>query len=96
MMNLDTVTHCPNETFSISVDSCESMPKIQATFEHIPANRIKDVIRVAEQAFRSVEVTSEETGEICYNAYCREEWYSPIFNYGEALDTMCHYAYDEK
>jgi hypothetical protein len=79
-------------TYTVTVDSCESCPKIVASFDAVPENRLKDVLYYATKAFRSVEVINNDTGEVALTLYqglvlfddrCR-------YSYGDALDYMRH------
>ena len=80
-------------TFSITVDSYECNPKIVATFDEVPADRLETALYYAERAFRSVEVVSNTTGEVCYSRYVGVEMFEKRLNnysYGEALDIIKH------
>lgn len=80
-------------TFNVTVDSCENCPKIVATFENVPANKLETVLYYADRAFRSVEVVSNATGEVYYDRYVSVELFEKRLNnysYGEALDIIKH------
>lgn len=80
-------------TFSITVDSCEFSPKIVATFDEVPADKLEMALYYAERAFRSVEVVSNTTGEVYYSRYASVEMFEKRQNnygYGEALDIIKH------
>jgi hypothetical protein len=82
-----------NSTFNLTLDSCENCPKIVATFENVPMSKLEDVLYYAERGFRSVEVVSNETGEVLFNQYvCHEIFESRHsgYNYGEAIDYIQH------
>ena len=87
-------------TYNITIDSLEARPKFSATFEDVPEKALKDAIYVATRTFRSVEVINNETGEIVLTHYEGADYkdnYNPqAFNYGEAMDIMCHYCYDKE
>ena len=80
-------------TYTLTVDSCESNPKIVATFEEVPADRLETVLYYAERGFRSVEVVSNTTGEVYYSRYVSIDMFEKRqsnYNYGEALDIIKH------
>lgn len=84
-----------NHTYTIKLDSCETTPCINAKLKEVPHNRLQKAMEMAIKAFRSVEVTAEETGEIIFSYYVDCDWHSPIFSYGEMIDMLCHICYDE-
>ena len=80
-------------TFTLTVDSCESCPKIVATFEEVPADKLETVLYYADRAFRSVEVVSNTTGEVYYSRYVSVDIFEKRqnnYSYGEALDIIKH------
>ena len=79
-------------TFNITVDSCENCPKIVATFEDVPEEKLSDMLFYAKRAFRSIEIINNQTGEIAYSRYmCCELFENEIsYNYGDCLDYMRH------
>lgn len=79
-------------TFNITVDSCENCPKIVATFENVPEEKLSEVLYYAKRAFRSIEVVNNQTGEIAYSRYvCCELFENEIlYTYGDCLDYMRH------
>jgi hypothetical protein len=81
-----------NNTFNITLDSCENCPKVVATFENVPEEKLSDVLYYATRAFRSIEVINNQTGEIAFNSYTCVELFKDKqnYNYGEALDYMHH------
>lgn len=83
------------QTYTIKLNSCESKPCVSAELKEVPHDRLQRAMEEAIKAFRSVEVTAEETGEIIFNYYVDYDWHLPIFNYGEMIDMLCHICYDE-
>lgn len=79
-------------TFNITVDSCENCPKIVATFEDVPKEKLPDMLFYAKRAFRSIEVINNQTGEVAYSRYmCCELFENEInYSYGDCLDYMRH------
>jgi hypothetical protein len=83
------------QTYTIKLDSCESKPCVSAELKEVPHNRLQEAMEMAIKAFRSVEVTAEETGETIFSYYVDCDWHLPIYNYGEMIDMLSHICYDE-
>lgn len=80
-------------TYKLTLDSCECNPKIIATFDEVPADKLETALYYAERAFRSVEVVSNTTGEVYYSRYVSVDMFEKRLNnygYGEALDIIKH------
>ena len=86
------------QTYTMKLDSCEGKPGIECVFHQIPENRLQKAMEMAIKAFRSVEATAEETGEIIFNFYMDSDWHLIIFNYGEMIDMLsqCFYYNGQK
>lgn len=83
------------QTYTMKLDSCEGKPGIECVFHNIPEDKIRKVMEMAVKAFRSVEITAEETGEIIFSYYMDCEWHKVVFNYGEMIDILSHICYDK-
>ena len=83
-------------TYKLVVDNYENTPHINATFDNVPKDRLLRAVDFAHKAFRNVEATAEETGEIIFTRYTDSEWFCPAYNCGEALDILSHICYDEE
>lgn len=81
-------------TYTLTLDSCESRPKIVASFEAIPEDKVKRAFEFASKNFRDVQVTCDQTGEIIFNHYVDCDWFEPIYNYGEAIDYLMPICYN--
>ena len=80
-------------TYKLVLDNCECNPKIVATFDEVPADKLETALYYADRAFRSVEVVSNTTGEVYYSRYVSVEAFEKRYNnysYGEALDVIKH------
>lgn len=79
-------------TYKLTVDSCENCPKIVATFENVPEEKLSDMLFYATRGFRSIEVINNQTGEVAYSRYVNCELFENevSYNYGECLDYMKH------
>ena len=66
-------------TYKLSLDSYQSNPKIIVEFEEVPENVLETVINIAKYAFRSIEVVSNETGEIVLSHYVGLQMFTPLY-----------------
>ena len=82
-------------TYTVKIDSCEARPKIITEFNEVPDNQLEQVVYIAKKAFRSVEVTNVETGEIVLTHYVGDRLWERAFGYGEAIGIISHYAYEK-
>jgi hypothetical protein len=82
-------------TFTLRFDTMECCPKMEGSFERVPANRIKCALSVAKSAFRSVDVIDENTGEVMYNQTISPAWFNPLCSYGDAIDTIHEICYGD-
>ena len=83
------------DTFTLAVDSCESRPQIDVRFKNIKHEHIEEAARIASAAFRQVEVTNEETGEIVFSLYVDCDWFNPSRTYGKTIDAINLLCYGE-
>lgn len=82
-------------TYTLRFDTMESRPKMEGAFEEVPANRIQRALVIAKNAFRSVDVIDENTGEVMYNQTVSPAWFSPQCSYGEAIDIIHEICYGD-
>ena len=87
-----TNTATATTTYTVSVDSCESCPKIIANFDSVPEDKLLDILYYAKKAFRFVEVVNNETGEVALNLLQGQFLFDKNcgYSYGDALDYMRH------
>lgn len=81
------------QTYTLTVRSCESHPDIEATFKHIRPQNLAWAILLAGKAFRQVRVTADETGEIIHDFYMDADWFCSTLSYGEAIDKIAATCY---
>lgn len=84
-----------NDTYTLAVNSCESRPDIEARFKNIKREHIEEATRIAATAFRQIEVTNEETGEVIFSMYIDCDWFNPSRHYGTAIDAINLLCYGE-
>jgi hypothetical protein len=81
-------------TYELTINSCNSQPSIKATFEHIPASRLRRAFEFAIRTFRQVDATDEETGQVIFSHYVDADWHESVYNEGEALDILVSICYN--
>lgn len=84
-----------NDTYTLAIDSCESRPDIEVRFKNIKREHIEEATRIASTAFRQVEATNEETGEVIFSLYVDGNWFNPSRSYGKAIDAINLLCYGE-
>lgn len=72
--------------YTVTANSCEN-PAITVEFKGLCGNCAVEAVATLETAFRSVDVTDEETGEVVYTHYVGSDWFVPQREYGKAIDT---------
>ena len=77
-------------TYKLTLDSCQSNPKIIVEFDEVSESMLESVINVAKYAFRSIEVVNNETGEVVLNYYVGLQLFKPLYEYGTAIDTIAN------
>ena len=89
-------THNYDETtYTLRFDTMECRPKMEGSFEGVPANRIQQALAIAKNTFRSVDVIDENTGEVMYNQGISPAWFNPKYSYGEAIDIIHEMCYGD-
>ena len=83
-------------TYKLTLDNCQSNPKVIAEFDSVPESVLENVINTAKFAFRSIEVVSNETGEVVLTHYVGLQLFKPLFECGEAIDIISRYCQDEQ
>ena len=90
-----TFNQTAETTYTLRFDTMECHPKMEGAFEDVPANRIQKALAVAKNAFRSVDVIDESTGEVMYNQTISPAWFNPKYSYGEAIDVIHEMCYGD-
>ena len=71
--------------YTVTAKSCEN-PNIVAQYKGLCEKCAGEVAKILGEAFRSVEVLNEETGEVELTYYVGCGWFTPTMTYGWALD----------
>ena len=81
------------QTYTMRIRTGESPMAIESEFGNIPHEKITKAMSMAILAFRSVEVTASETGEIIFSFYKDYNFFTPVYGYGEMLSMLCGICY---
>lgn len=73
-------------TYTVSADSCNAL-KIQVSFT-TSWNRACWVYNILRQAFRDVNMTDGETGEVMFSQYASDQCFNPTMTIAEALEQL--------
>ena len=90
-----TFNQTAETTYTLRFDTMECRPKMEVAFEGVPAIRIWRALAVAKNAFRSVDVIDESTGEVMYNQSISPAWFDPKYSYGDAIDIIHEMCYGD-
>lgn len=77
-----------NETYTVSCETCESIPSIKFEISGVSAEKAKRMADVAQKAFRDVRIENDSTGEIMKSTYIDRDWFIQSLQYGEAIDMI--------
>jgi hypothetical protein len=88
-----TKTEAIITTFTISVESGNSYPSVKAEFHGASIADIRRAIEIALEAFRTVEVVCEQTGEVYYNCYIADDLFIATDAYGSVIDRISKLLY---
>ena len=83
------------QTYTMKLNSFANKPEVTVTLPNIPENKIRWAMDLATQAYRSVEVIADETGELIFSYYMDSSFQDNVLNYGEMIDILCARCYDE-
>ena len=75
-------------TYTVNLKTCDSLPSIECSIPNVPKSKVGRIVAVAQLAYRSVEVVCEQTGEIAITIYSNDDFFNPVYNYGETIDTI--------
>lgn len=81
-------------TYTLTIESCESRPHLVAEFRDVPEDKIQRAFNFASKNFREARAVCDQSGEVILSAYVGEEWFAPVYNYGEAIDYLTPICYN--
>ena len=90
----ETATPCAN-TYTLTVESLESRPNIKISFNGVKHNDIMVAFNVAKSAFRQIEITNEQTGEVMTTFYMSDEFHRPSRSYGDVVNYLTKFCYED-
>ena len=70
--------NCGGEVGKIKIEVVLKASETQLTF----------IANKAREAFRQIEITNDETGELVFSSYTSPDWFSPMSTEGEVLDEI--------
>lgn len=73
-------------TYTVSADSCNAF-KIQVSLT-TTWNRACWLYNILRQAFRDVNMTDGETGEVMFSQYASAECFNPIMTVAEVMENL--------
>lgn len=77
-----------NETYTVSCETCESIPSIHFEISGVSAEKAKRMADIAQKAFRDVRIANDCTGEIMKSVYIDRDWFIQTLQYGTAIDMI--------
>ena len=76
--------------FNVKLDNCGGEVgkiKIEVVL-NATETQLAFVANKAREAFRQIEITNNETGELVFSSYTSPDWFSPMSTEGEVLDEI--------
>ena len=76
--------------FNVKLDNCGGEVgkiKIEVVLK-ASETQLAFVANKAREAFRQIEITNDETGELVFSSYTSPDWFSPMSTEGEVLDEI--------
>lgn len=76
--------------FNVKLDNCGGEVgkiKIEVVLK-ASETQLAFVAAKAQEAFRQIEITNNETGELVFSSYTSSDWFSPMSTEGEVLDEI--------
>ena len=64
-------------TYTVKADNGCYRPRIEFSHEAVPGDKAKPLVLLLTKAFRNVEVTNNETGEVMFTNYVSGDWFEP-------------------
>lgn len=76
--------------FNVKLDNCGGEVgkiKIEVVLK-ASETQLGFVAAKAQEAFRQIEITNDETGELVFSSYTSPDWFSPMSTEGEVLNKI--------
>ena len=77
LLNINHECELENATYTIKADNGRHRPRIEYSHEAVPGHKAKALAILLTKAFRNVEVTNNETGEVMFTSYVSGDWFEP-------------------
>lgn len=75
LLNINRECELENATYTVKADNGHHRPRIEYTHEAVPGDKAKGLAILLTKAFRNVEVTNNETGEVMFTNYVSSDWF---------------------
>ena len=75
LLNINRECELEIATYTIKADNGHHRPRIEFSHEAVPGDRAKGLAILLTKAFRNVEVTNNETGEVMFTNYISGDWF---------------------
>ena len=82
-----------NITYSISLKNNCSYPSVKVDFCGAAYDQILPAIAIAQDAFSTIEVVCEQTGELYYNSYVNDDLFHQTDTCGSVIDRIAKLLY---
>lgn len=69
---------------------------VEVVIPNLIESQIKGAFDFANTAFRSVEISSNDTGEIIFSAYTDNDYYKPCNSLGYVINALMEYYGESK
>ena len=88
LLNLNRDCELENATYTIKADNGCYRPRIEFSHEAVPGHKVKGLALLLTEAFRNVEVTNNETGEVMFTNYVSGDWFESKLSISTVLSLV--------
>ena len=88
LLNINRECELEIATYTIKADNGRHRPRIEFSHEAVPGHKAKPLSIILTKAFRNVEVTNNETGEVMFTNYVSGDWFEPELPISTVLDAI--------
>lgn len=85
LLNINRECELEIATYTIKADNGHHRPRIEFSHEAVPGDKAKGLAILLTRAFRNVEVTNNETGEVMFTNYVSDGWFESELSISTAL-----------
>lgn len=77
--------------YNIKATTVDHKPYVLFEYEEVTEKQMQYAIKSLPLAFREIEITNAETGEVIFTQYTSEEIFCPAFTPTESIDNFMLY-----